>query len=406
MSDSKFGLVSNEDKLALDYGKILPPERRAVIMDGSLDLGARLMFVYLLDCSVWTGHNVRPGVVRFSDSELAAKFNCSDETIRRWKRQLRERGKLWTVDRWMKNTWPKTEYRFTVICGQQGLPFGNDDEGGDHVTDETEQLSNRRRRMGPLERDGFGQFFSSTPHCGSCKKGRLFGLGPGEVLGCDFCKHPTRKTPKRAETHKTPANTTPNDVPLPPSAVMGDRPQRSQATAHNGNGKPPTAVNGDHPRRKDSPLVGGNELPPTPVIDNRRRRSDVTVNSESQIGDLDRPKREGEGTPAGNAFEKWIKTLDGMFPSQLQKVRAELELELRKAQSATAKKALREKLALVRERIFGPAVPDEPQPDKPKAPTIDVEAIATRQPTAEEIAEGARYQAEREERNKARAVAI
>lgn len=131
-------------------------EERLVHLDNSLSYGARLMWTYIKNCSLWNGHNVRPGVIRFANSELATKFGCCEKTIQNWKRELCERGRCWITEKRMRNCFGMTEYHVTVVCGQAGLPLSYETEDG--LLPEEDTYSSNRRRLAPGSRGKDGKW--------------------------------------------------------------------------------------------------------------------------------------------------------------------------------------------------------------------------------------------------------
>jgi hypothetical protein len=93
----------------------------------------------------------------------------------------------------------------------------------------------------------------------------------------------------------------------------------------------------------------------------------------------------GSTPPADPAFEKWIKTLDRMLPSGLEKTLTRLDIQLRQARTGEAKAELQRRIAEIVTRLDGPPVADTPKP-KPAVKTAEAKPL-----TEEELLEGARY---------------
>lgn len=148
-SDGKFTIQPKEDPL---YKEIVPRSRHNTAKDKSLSHGARLLYDFLTDYSLWPNHNVKPGVVRLSNGDLARALGTSTRVIQRWKAELRHRGLIFTTDKFLRNCWPVTTFHVVAICGQPSLPFTTDLEDGYVSDDDSVQRSNRRR-LSPRFRD-------------------------------------------------------------------------------------------------------------------------------------------------------------------------------------------------------------------------------------------------------------
>ncbi len=96
-----------------DYAPINARDR--VIEDNTLDLGARLMFVRLLDLSTRSGDNDHYGCITISQNKLAHKFDVSLRTIWSWKQQLLARGVIWMSRQFMPNAWPMDTYHVAEL---------------------------------------------------------------------------------------------------------------------------------------------------------------------------------------------------------------------------------------------------------------------------------------------------
>src|SRR5437762_1079235 len=127
-----FEIHPKEDPLLKE---VVARARRRTAMEKTLRRGARLLIDFLTDFSLWPGHNVKPGVVRLSNSDLARYLGASMRSIQRWKIELRARGLIFTREKFLRNSWPVTTYNVIAICGQETLPFTTDLEDG-YVTDD------------------------------------------------------------------------------------------------------------------------------------------------------------------------------------------------------------------------------------------------------------------------------
>lgn len=85
----------------------------------------------------------------------------------------------------------------------------------------------------------------------------------------------------------------------------------------------------------------------------------------------------GTPPPGEKEFQTWLKSLEGMFPSRLQKLEAELIAKLKSARSPEAKQEWKRRLAAVRVRLLGGPVKDEAPKAGPvrlaKGPAMDPE---------------------------------
>ena len=353
-----FSLTPKEDPV---YAHILPQARREVQLDNSLHPGARLLFDYLTDCSVWAGRNVRPGVFRISNSDLARLFQVSSRTIQKYKQALRARGRIWTTDKHMKNTYPLTEYHITAVVGQVPLPFNVDIDGGYLAADDNVQMSNRHR-VTPQKRGHRGRWAKIEPN--------------------------TANPAQSAESQDRAS------VILPPPTEPRDVRRTSQTSAVARPKVPPSHVPDFRPPTSQTSAVGGSPVPATHEPNDVRGTSQTSVFKEAQGREVSLAEGEGRGTPPDSAFERWIKGLDRMLPSHWDKLAAQFAAEMKSAKTAAAKDLLKRKLAAVRERLDGPTVRDE----VPTAPTVKVADIAMRQPTAEELEASRAFLAERKAR--------
>lgn len=104
-----FRILPNEP----DFAPINARDR--VIEDNDLDLGARLMFVRILDLSTRENVMEHYGTVTISQNKLAHKFNVSLRTIWSWKQQLLAKGVIWMTKKYMPNAWPMDTYHLTEL---------------------------------------------------------------------------------------------------------------------------------------------------------------------------------------------------------------------------------------------------------------------------------------------------
>lgn len=98
-----------------DLGQTILSARDEVVHDPRLSLGARLMFVIILDRSVRQASNVKPGVVTVSQTKLSEVLGVGRRTIWNWKDELVRRGVIWMSSQPMPNAWPIDTYHITAI---------------------------------------------------------------------------------------------------------------------------------------------------------------------------------------------------------------------------------------------------------------------------------------------------
>ena len=127
-----------------DYAPI--NARDQVIEDNDLDIGARLMFVRILDLSTRPGDRDDYGVITISQNKLAHKFGVSLRTIWNWKQQLMSKGVIWMTKQFMPNAWPMDTYHITAL-DPQGQTEGRTTKDG--------MWGNGARRQSP-DRMGLG----------------------------------------------------------------------------------------------------------------------------------------------------------------------------------------------------------------------------------------------------------
>jgi hypothetical protein len=226
-----FTLQRKEDQT---LSQVAPAARRQVMFDTSIPEAARMFYCYLIDCSLWTGVASRQGVVRFANSYLAAKFKVTEKTIQNWKNYLRATGRIWTTEKFMKNSYPQTVYNIVALVGQQMLPLDLDSADGSLPDDE---VSSNRRRFRNCVRGHDGKFVRG-------------GARPPKVLNAEIAMEST-------------AGQSPNEKILPLSTAIDCRPPRQTDAAPNGNILPCAAETDCRAARKIIAAENGKDLPPT-----------------------------------------------------------------------------------------------------------------------------------------------
>lgn len=350
-SDGVFGLVKKDDPI---LAHVAPRARREVCFDLSITEAARMFYCFLVDCSLWAGVNIRRGVVRFSNSYLAKRFGVSEKTIQNWKRQLIETGRIWNTEKRMKNSFPMTVYNIVAIVGQAMLPLNLDTEDGSLPEDE---VTSNRTRPRFTERVAKGTRTIDGRPVG----GRWVARGGSKLAA----------SPKTTESAQNAVAQEPEEKILPCSAAIDCRPPTKPIAAHSGKILPSRAEINCRGGRQKVASVDGNKLPLSAEIDCRGERKTVADNEESLNG-VKSIKREGEAPPPPlpeeEAIKAWLQTLNGCFPSRLEKMREKFHRQLKDA-SQEGKKLLKLKIAKLDELLDGPQ--PEWAPKKPAGPNAN-----------------------------------
>jgi hypothetical protein len=235
-----FDLQKAEDPL---LAKIVPQARRQCCEDTRLTEGARMLYCWLTDCSLWFGVYIRKGVIKFADTDLAKKFSVSRKTIQNWKHALETTGRIWLTERWNKNSFPTTVYNITAIVGQAELPLSQDSADGSLTDHETFAASNRHP----------GRFLKRG------SKGKFACRLHGEV-GCELCR---QRTPSPPETARPPQEA------KTPQAVVNEGPA--------GKNLPATSATNCQPPAQPIALGQRNQLPAPTAIDCRGGAQPIAV---------------------------------------------------------------------------------------------------------------------------------
>jgi hypothetical protein len=256
-----------------------------------------------------------------------------------------------------------TVYHISKIVGQAPLPLNFETEDGAHAVDSVERLTNRKRRT-PQIRGYHGRW---------------------------------AKIKKTKKTTKTPANKGEENQNFPGSHEESFVPGTKNLSCHGGKNLRATTAKTFVGGTKEVAVVDGKKLPARHEKSFVGGTKETAVLGETQIGDQSL-SRLGEGkTPPDLAFETWLKTLDRMLPSHWKELLAKFQAQKAGVISQEARAALKRKILAVEEKIYGPAVSDQPATAAP-APAPIISKIAQRQPTAEEIEEGKKFLAEHKKR--------
>jgi hypothetical protein len=341
-------------------GMDAPAARRDTSKDRSMPFGARLMFDYITDCSLWEKMNESPGVICFSNGDLASHFGVKIECVRRWKRMLEDRGRIWLTQKWLKNSWPATVYHVAAIVGP---PPAKKDKGH-RAQDEVWRHSNKHR-LESIKRGQKGVFACATTENNE-EKSQVVAVSSGNVA-------------------KSPA-----------TRVLNHPPRGTVKTRRAGLLKPAARVITNPPGGTIQTRAEGDYKPASRVITNPPGGSPVTHYTESGGKRLSPLKGVESKSPpvatlAGdNPLEDWKQSFAGAFRSVMlreeRRVRAALAAE---ADSGKVEDALilSEQLSFLRLKLYGP-VKQKPFPVReiPKVnPPVPAMSDSARAAAAEEM---------------------
>jgi len=340
-----FTLAPVEDDLTFTILNV----RRHVLEDQELGNGAKLLFVYVLDKSLNRNLNSQPGVVTISQTKLAEVFGCSQRAIFAWKLALVARGYIWMSRRSMPNTWPIDTYHVTAI---------NPPSSWEEKTTHEGLWGNGERRL-------------ADPPLGAREPGQIRLPLPGSRL-------PGRR--RRPKTAKTPDFSGVAGTKLPVSPERSFRCPRNVASGGTGSQLP--AAPEENFRRPPNVASGdtGSQLPAAPEENFRHREGEVGGKRPLEI--------EGRGNPPppDEQFRQWSKGLEGMFPSKLRRLQADLQQRFRSARTEEARREWERRLKVVEERLLGGTVADVPKPKPVRAAPPPPE-----DPTPEQVLNSARF---------------
>jgi hypothetical protein len=354
--DGVFSITRKEDPV---WTKIAPAARREVMKNLTLSLGARMFYCWLIDCSLWTGVHMRPGVYRVANSYLALLLGVSERTIQNWKSELVGAGYVWLTEKRMKNSFPMTVYNVVAIIGQAMLPLNLETEDGS--LPEHEHLSNCKRPS-RLVRDQKGKWVRGSK---------------------------SAEMPKSQETAQISAVQDVASKNLPSSHETIFRPPAQPIAAHDGNQLRASAETDCVGGRQPVAAVGGNNLrawTETDCVGGRQKPADKR---ESLYRVKSIEKKGGKATPPpksdDQAFRDWVRRLDDMLNSDLKRLRQICRDQLKDPKLSDAgRELLKRKLVELALRLDGP------QPEMADHPKKNpVRAIKPAEPTEEELWDGA-----------------
>ena len=332
-----FNLVRPEP----DLTTLILGARDEVVEDNSLSIGARLMFVRILDLSVRQASNVRPGVVTISQTKLAEKFGVSLRTIWNWKTELVTARVIWMSSQPMPNAWPIDTYHVSAVH-----PPHN---SGDKTS--VEGLWGNGARQRRPEHVGMG---ARQP-------------GQRQIPGTGVRSNRLRVANSFQPPSKSsilPTNATPRRSGLPASVATGCGGEPKQVASHRRKDLRRGAETGCEPPPKQVAAGHRKSLRATAETDCEHIKAEVAGSSHFEGGkDTTPPPTEVE-----KAFRTWESGLDKQFPRELEKLQNLLRVQMGSVKTDAAREMVRRKLAAVNLRLMGPTV-EEPKPVRSPAPS-------------------------------------
>ena len=153
-ASEKFPIAAREDPI---LAIVCPQSRRKVAKDKTLPMGARVMYDFLIDYSLWKEKCPVRGVLTMPNGDVARHLGISIRSVQNYKALLRSRGAIFTSEKFLRNAWPATVYYITAVVGQEQLPGMEDfDEG--LLSDDDSVTRSNRRRLQPKFRDEKGKW--------------------------------------------------------------------------------------------------------------------------------------------------------------------------------------------------------------------------------------------------------
>lgn len=319
-------------------------ERERACDDPHLTDGDVRLFVRLLDMALNPFyHNGRRGRIVTSQVFLGGLIHCDERSIRRRVDALIRAGYIWTNLVPRPNTKPILAYHVTAFIprqqvaqemAQDGL-WGGRKRRHDHGFTRTGSEAGRQRRMGSGFFDQFGRQISFNYLENAAASGQESG----------------------------------------PSAVKIDRSERTPVSSASGQNCPVTEDVNVRSQRSELSGVTGQNCPLSEDGSVRQIESPVVVSVPGRV--------KGDAPPPEDAFAKSLK---GLFPSRLSRMRSDLELKAHKARNPDAKREYQRRVKLVEDELLGGPVPDEPV-----APRAARKAPAPEKPMTEaEVLQSAR----------------
>jgi hypothetical protein len=322
----------------------IPKLRRECSRDPRLKrcVGAKWLFCQLTDDSFLNSFGGDGwGKVYASLTEMRQRYGHDDDTLKEWANRLVETGWIW-----IQRKWPRWCFGIASITRQPEL-FAPDYV---RVMAKASAEQAEDQALNKTASGGFAPTNEKTADFGVNHRERREGKPPVAVL---------------------------------PTASDGEN--NRERRYH----QPPVTAGSWGERRETPPLVGVGDTV-TGGVSNRQSREGTTAtggNNKETPGKKESLEVIGGGDPPPDwKFQKWVKGLEEMYPSNLRKLQKDLDARFRAARSDNARREWKRRIEAVDERLLGGKVPDAPKP----APVVRP-ALAPKEPTPEDILEGARY---------------
>lgn len=326
--EKAFSITKAEDPQA----KIIIGARRAVLRDPVLKRiqGAKAMFCLLLDLALDIFVNRgRRGEITISTTKLCEELGASARTIWGWKKILVSQRHIWITKHPMPNTHPMDCFHITALQPSR--------EPRLDVTTDGMWGNGYRRPASDMPKGARGGVGANKQHLGGGLVDR-FGKPISSLL-----------LENNAATR--------NFRHLPPAKSAG-------ATCNNCYGDPQSLR---EPYAKNTPCVP-QLLRGAPVKSAGGQSPKPALLRESQTIDQPHSNKGEPPAPPDGAFEEWIKSLAGRFPSHLEKMRDRFCTQ-RKQASESGRALLDRKLAKLDELLDGP------QPERARPAPSPVKVI-------------------------------
>lgn len=341
-----FSLTPTTDPITL----AILDARRVALADDRLSGSMKAFFCEVLDRSLNPRWYKIKGIVTVSDPILAQVFRVSMRTIYTWKTRLAECGHIWLTKKGRSNMWPITTYHLSCIHREQLQ----------EKTDEDGTYGSAKVRHAPMN--------------------------PG--LGCRKPGQPALPLPGSRQH-------VPEHESAKLQAISGGSREKDRARAEELIGSDPKKGSGES-RSKDrvrpeerigsdpKPIAGvtRSEPPARPEENSQHRETQVRESVGSEV--------KGEGRPPLDLkFEGWRKSLEKLFPRELEKMKADLGIQLKRAKPED-RADWKRRLSAVEAQIYGGKVPEEGVTPRPALAAARSQ-VENPPASAEEVLEGARY---------------
>jgi hypothetical protein len=341
-----FDVVPSQDPLT---ATILQARREAVT-DADLSDGAKILFVLLLDWSLWPGKNKRPGVVTISTTKLHELLCRSKRAIYDWKKELLEKGMIWITLHFLPNCNPMHTFHISAIDPEE--------HGGEPVTPDG-LWGNGQRRQG-FENPGIGARGNTQ---------RL--LRADRNILCGKKQHLLQE----------------GKTSIPQQNAPGSRTKQPLSVAKFATGSR-TICDGEPQslrRAVAESATGSRTKQHLPAAKNNTCQSNKTAPIRETLGrDLSLSEDLGSTPPSNSPLEDWIKGLKNrkpqLLPRELQDIKTKLLEDRRKTYGVQARLFINSKIKAVDELMYGPTPPEDPKPTRlaPKAPAMPPEEAKRR----------------------------